>query len=123
DVLTYTGTERKVLLRPSPEQRGYAAEGGEVTVTLPDGREAAGPVEEIRESSGGEGPAAPQDLTTLVVIGFDDGQQAQERLAEADGGQVRVRFVLRERRDVLTVPGVALVALAEGGYGVEVVDG
>ena len=34
-----------------------------------------------------------------------------------------VTFVADERKDVLTVPVAALLALAEGGYGVEVVEG
>jgi membrane fusion protein, multidrug efflux system len=36
---------------------------------------------------------------------------------------VDVVFTASERKDVLTVPVTALVALAEGGYGVEVVSG
>ena len=35
---------------------------------------------------------------------------------------VTMVFTAAERKDVLTVPVAALVALAEGGYGVEVVD-
>jgi multidrug efflux pump subunit AcrA (membrane-fusion protein) len=34
-----------------------------------------------------------------------------------------MRFVVAERLDVLAVPVVALVAFAEGGYGVQVVEG
>ena len=34
-----------------------------------------------------------------------------------------VRFVASERPDVLTVPVAALVALAEGGYGLQVIEG
>ena len=34
-----------------------------------------------------------------------------------------VRYVVRERKDVLAVPVAALLALAEGGYGLEVVEG
>jgi multidrug efflux pump subunit AcrA (membrane-fusion protein) len=36
---------------------------------------------------------------------------------------VNVVFTAAERKNVLTVPIGALVALAEGGYGVEVVEG
>jgi multidrug efflux pump subunit AcrA (membrane-fusion protein) len=40
-----------------------------------------------------------------------------------DAAAVSVGFVASERKDVLTVPIAALLALAEGGYGVQVVDG
>jgi hypothetical protein len=40
-----------------------------------------------------------------------------------DKAPVDVRYVVREHRDVLTVPVSALLALAEGGYGLEVVEG
>jgi multidrug efflux pump subunit AcrA (membrane-fusion protein) len=36
---------------------------------------------------------------------------------------VKVVFTAAERKDVLTVPIAALVALAEGGYGLEVIEG
>jgi len=36
---------------------------------------------------------------------------------------VTVVFTADERKNVLTVPIAALIALAEGGYGLEVVDG
>jgi hypothetical protein len=45
----------------------------------------------------------------------------QGALGTADGAPVTVRYIRQERRDVLTVPVNALLALAEGGYGVEVV--
>jgi multidrug efflux pump subunit AcrA (membrane-fusion protein) len=43
--------------------------------------------------------------------------------AGIEAAVVNVTFTAAERKDVLTVPIVALVALAEGGYGVEVVEG
>jgi multidrug efflux pump subunit AcrA (membrane-fusion protein) len=44
-------------------------------------------------------------------------------LAGLDSASVEVDFTASERKDVLTVPVAALLALAEGGYGVEVVSG
>ena len=40
-----------------------------------------------------------------------------------DQATVDVAFTVAEREDVLAVPVAALLALAEGGYGLEVVDG
>ena len=44
-------------------------------------------------------------------------------LAGLDQARSTSRSPPRERENVLTVPVAALLALAEGGYGVEVVDG
>jgi multidrug efflux pump subunit AcrA (membrane-fusion protein) len=54
-----------------------------------------------------------------VTVAFAD----QDALGDQQEGPVRVRLIAQQREDVLTVPVVALVALIEGGYGVEVVEG
>ena len=44
-------------------------------------------------------------------------------VSAAADGPVRVRFVVRERLGVLMVPVGALLALTEGGYGLQVIEG
>ncbi|MBW5255117.1 peptidoglycan-binding protein, partial [Streptomyces sp. P01-B04] len=61
---------------------------------------------------GGGNPAA----TVAVVIVFGD----QASLGRLQSGPVTVRYAVKQRRNVLAVPVAALVALAEGGYGLEV---
>ncbi|MFC7481207.1 hypothetical protein ACFQX7_15795 [Luedemannella flava] len=48
---------------------------------------------------------------------------ASTSLKDLDVAAVSVVFTAAQHKDVLTVPIAALVALAEGGYGVEVIDG
>jgi hypothetical protein len=45
-----------------------------------------------------------------------------ETLAGIEAAVVTVVFTAGERKDVLTVPVAELVALADGGYGVEVIE-
>ncbi len=47
----------------------------------------------------------------------------QRALGDLREAPVDVALTAGRRADVLTVPVAALVALAEGGYGVQVVDG
>jgi len=47
----------------------------------------------------------------------------QEALGSLGGAPVDVDFVVDERKDVLAVPVAALLAMVEGGFGVEIVDG
>jgi DUF917 family protein len=47
----------------------------------------------------------------------------QSALGSLEAASVDVEFVVGKRADVLAVPVTALVALAGGGYGVEVVQG
>lgn len=123
EILGYTGTVLKVTASLPLSRPRYAAEDTEVAVTLPDGSAATGTVERTDEAPPEAGDAAAGlpggEPMVVVTIGFAD----QDALGDQPPGPVRVRFIAQQREDVLTVPVVALVALVEGGYGVEVVDG
>ena len=92
-----------------------------MTVVLPDGATAdgkvtsVGAVAEAPRRGAGRRPDRSRSLVALT-----DRQSLGDFLDQAP---VDVTFTAAERKDVLTVPVAALVALAEGGYGVEVVDG
>ncbi|MBO1332324.1 peptidoglycan-binding protein [Streptomyces sp. VRA16 Mangrove soil] len=142
--LTYTSTARMVTINAPADDMSWAATGSGVTVDLPDGRSVKGEVAGVGKDAsgggapgdgagegggtdgggdggtdgggaGGEGKAA----TVAVVVTFDD----QGALGTLQSGPVSVRYVEKRRKDVLHVPVAALVALAEGGYGLEVSDG
>ena len=70
----------------------------------------------VEEAANGQGDPAAK---VTITFGVTD----QEVLEPLTRGAVTVRHALREREDVLTVPVAALLALAEGGYGLEIVDG
>ncbi|MEJ3749639.1 peptidoglycan-binding domain-containing protein [Actinomycetes bacterium KLBMP 9797] len=124
DVLSYTGATRGVTVSTQAAEAGWAAKGVKVTVTLPDGKTVAGEVSGVVEAGAGaarEGAAAaaPADRAPTVDIAVT--VKDQKALGKLDRGGVSVRYIAKERKDVLTVPVTALLALAEGGYGVEVV--
>jgi len=118
DILSYTGTTRMVLAQLEASAQRYAGAGTTVTVLLPGGASVNGTVDRIGPAteSTDQGLGEP---TVQVVVAIPD----QRALGDLPPGPVQVRFVAEERKDVLTVPVVALVALLEGGYGVQVVDG
>jgi peptidoglycan hydrolase-like protein with peptidoglycan-binding domain len=128
--LEYTATTKVVTVAADASAAGWAVKGTKVTVRLPDGKQVAGAVRSV----GTEAAAAPGDAggesgsegapggraTVTVTVSITK----QAALRRWERGPVEVRYVGEERRDVLTVPVPALLALAEGGYGVElVVDG
>ncbi|WP_243710376.1 peptidoglycan-binding protein [Micromonospora sp. KC213] len=127
DVLTYTGNTRMVTVSAGAGEAAWAAKGTKVTVTLPTGGSVTGEVRAVgapaSDASAGAGqrPVNPErpgtDAATVeVTIAIAD----QKALGALGATPVDVRYVAKERRDVLTVPVEALLALAEGGYGVEV---
>jgi hypothetical protein len=120
EVLTYTGVNRVVTVDLAVDERRLAKAGAAVTVVLSDGTTADGTVtsvgavaESVDESQGGGDP------TVEVLVAVTD----PAALGDLQEGPVDVRFVAAERPDVLTVPVAALVALAEGGYGLQVIEG
>ncbi len=90
-------------------------EGAEVTVELPDGTRTKGAVESIEES-----PAASSDDSATVTAEIE--LTDQKAAAEWETGDVDVDIEVARVSDVLVAPVTALVALAEGGYAVRVVD-
>ncbi|MGF1663689.1 MAG: HlyD family efflux transporter periplasmic adaptor subunit [Kineosporiaceae bacterium] len=117
-VVEVTGSTREVDLDVEVDRAEDLATGTAVTVELPDGTETAGTVAEIGTVAE-EDPADPQGGATVpVVVTFDD----QAAAAAFTGGTVDVVLERSREEGVLAVPVTALLALAEGGYAVEVVE-
>jgi peptidoglycan hydrolase-like protein with peptidoglycan-binding domain len=125
-VLTYTGSARVVTVELDVSDERLASKGAAVKITLPDGKTTAGKITKTQtvidtgsaDSSGGAASNEPETKIEVTVT-VDD----EQALTGLDQASVDVDFTASERKDVLTVPVAALLALAEGGYGVQVVDG
>ncbi|MEU1225509.1 peptidoglycan-binding domain-containing protein [Streptomyces sp. NPDC005828] len=119
NALGYTGTTRKVVVDASAQEASWAVRGAGVTVGLPDGTPVKGEVAAIgRQATAPEG-GGEQPPTVPVTITVAD----QRSLGRLESGPVSVEYVGRKRENVLAVPVAALVALAEGGHGLETEDG
>jgi peptidoglycan hydrolase-like protein with peptidoglycan-binding domain len=115
EVLTYAATTRVVTIALDVALQDLVKVGIPVTVTLPSGKVVNGTVQSI-----GTVATAGKDATTIdVVVTLTD----QNALGTLDNAPVNATLVSGQAKDVLTVPVDALVALAEGGYGVQVVEG
>lgn len=124
-VVDLTGTAQLVDLEVDAADADLVAAGTAVTVVLADGTELAGTVESTTvsasaaaESAEGAASSEEEQLTVAEIVLTDpDGLAA----AEPAGTSVDVELAVDTRDGVLTVPVNALLALAEGGYGLEVV--
>ncbi|MEV5600011.1 peptidoglycan-binding domain-containing protein [Streptomyces sp. NPDC052299] len=120
--LTYTGTTRKVVVNASASEASWAVRGAGVTIRLPDETPVKGRVASVgkqaneAEGSGGTGERAATVPVTLTI-------EDQKAVGKWESGPVTVEYVGRRAENVLTVPVAALVALAEGGHGLEKTDG
>ena len=117
-VLTTTGTTRSVTLTLDDKQAALAKPGTKVRLQVPGGAAAEGTVTQAGPAPGGTGQqdsgGGGGGKTQATVVPAD-----QAALSGADGDRVEVTVVRGEKKDVLTVPIVALLAVSDG-YGVEV---
>jgi hypothetical protein len=111
-VVRYTSTDRMVSVSLGIADHSYAKRGDPVVVTLPTNVEVQGVIAEVSTVFDAQGLA-----TTEITI------PDQARLGTLEAASVDVEFVVGKRVDVLAVPIAALLALPEGGFGVELVDG
>ncbi|MBX6750643.1 MAG: peptidoglycan-binding protein [Micromonosporaceae bacterium] len=121
-VLSYTDTTRVVSIDLDVSRQHLVAPGVSAVVTLPNGTTVDGEVASVgtvaRTTSTG-GPGGGTTTTVEVTVAVAD----QAVLGALDAAPVTVTLEAARAEDVLTVPIAALLALAEGGYGVEVIEG
>ena len=111
--ITVTAMDQRVEVDLDVADADLLAVGDEVDVELPTGEVVSATVTAI---GGAEAGAEDGDMVlpvTLTVAGLE----------RPDGTPVTVQVELVAARGVLAVPVEAVLALAEGGYAVEVVDG
>ncbi|NUS54062.1 MAG: peptidoglycan-binding protein [Streptomycetaceae bacterium] len=115
-VLAYAGTVRVVTVALEVALLGLVRPGLKAVVTLPDGSTVDGTVADVgRVATQGDLQHPPTIDVTVTVAD-------QSKFGALDQAPVVVSIVSAHADNVLTVPVVALVALAEGGYGVQVTD-
>ncbi|MFI6601917.1 peptidoglycan-binding protein [Nonomuraea sp. NPDC050536] len=116
-VLTATGTTRQVQVNLDVADEHLVKRGTKATVELPDGTTVKGKVTSVGKVATQSGQG--DDATTTIAV-----KVSVTRLKKGfDAAPVDVTLVAEQRANVLSVPVGALLALSEGGYGVQVVDG
>ncbi|NUO98632.1 MAG: efflux RND transporter periplasmic adaptor subunit [Nonomuraea sp.] len=116
-VLTATGTARQVLVNLDVTDEHLVRKGMKATVELPDGTTVDGRIANVGKVAAETGTGSDATTTVEVTVTMTGLKKA------FDAAPVDVTIVSRQRENVLAVPVGALLALAEGGYGVQVVDG
>jgi peptidoglycan hydrolase-like protein with peptidoglycan-binding domain len=117
-ILRLSSTSRVVTVPMSAVDAGTVTRGARVTITLPDARETPGTVTAISRTIT---QTPDSDEPPKVTVTINPG--TAKDVASLDAAPVQVRFTTAARRNVLTVPVGALVALREGGYAVQRPDG
>ncbi|MFJ3724092.1 peptidoglycan-binding protein [Streptomyces sp. NPDC090045] len=128
-VLTVTGTERIVRFQIDAAKAGAAKAGDPVTVRLPGGAGATGRIDSVGGTAapndknggaggGGGGGGGDQKAKVEVSVTFDKPAEVNA----PDQSPVTVGLTGETRKGVLSVPVNALLALAGGGFGVQVVE-
>jgi hypothetical protein len=129
DVVQVTATTKVVTLGLTVDQVANVEAGTPVTITLPDDTEASGKITDVATepssdgssdgSSGDSGGDGGGDEETYpVTVALDDAAAADA----FESGTVDVAVERSRTEDATAVPVIALLALREGGYAVQVVD-
>jgi peptidoglycan hydrolase-like protein with peptidoglycan-binding domain len=118
-VLAYTGPTQVIGVDLEVKYQSMVRRGATVGIDLPGGGSATGTVADV----GTVASTAQKDGETKATVKVTVTVADPRRLGGYDRAPVELRLTAAERTDVLTVPVAALLALAEGGYGVEVVEG
>jgi Putative peptidoglycan binding domain len=119
-LLEVTGTGRQVTIDLDASRQPYVQAGDRVDLELPGGRTTTGKVLSVGKVAttppAGDGTDADADPTVELVVSLD----RPKATGSLDQAPVTVSITTDVRKGVLTVPVNALLALAEGGYAVEV---
>jgi Putative peptidoglycan binding domain/HlyD family secretion protein len=119
-LLEVTDTGRQVTIDLDASRQPYVRVGDRVDLELPGGRTTTGRVASVGKvaaaPAGDDGDGGGGDPTVELVVTLDKPKQT----GSLDQAPVDASITTEVRRGVLAVPVNALLALAEGGYAVEV---
>jgi HlyD family secretion protein len=121
-VLEVSSTTRVATVELPADDARIASVGDQVEVELPGGRTVKGRISEVgkvAKTPAGTAEGEQADPTITVTIRVGGGRVT----GDLDQAPVKVAFVKERKEDVLAVPVTALLALAEGGYAVELAEG
>jgi peptidoglycan hydrolase-like protein with peptidoglycan-binding domain len=121
--LTVSDTKSIVHVDLDAGKQQLADKGAAVTVELPNGKRVGGHITDVgtvaRKSQSSQSSDSGDDTSTIDVdITLD-----QKDTGRLDDAPVTVDLESARAKNVLSVPIEALLALREGGFGVEVVEG
>jgi Putative peptidoglycan binding domain len=126
-VLAVTSTARQVKLALDASQQGSVKVGDAVTITLPDNQTTPGRISYVSSvatspaSSGGHGSAGEEESAPTIEVRVTPTDPSAT--GHLDQAPVNVQIATESVEDALAVPVDALIALAGGGYAVEVAEG
>ncbi|GAA4225702.1 peptidoglycan hydrolase-like protein with peptidoglycan-binding domain [Streptosporangium album] len=112
--LAVSDLDRLVHLDLDSSDQMLAKKGAKVTVELPGGEKAAGKITEVGTVAKTYGERTVIDVEIMLT---------KDPKTKLDQAPVEVELVSERRENVLAVPVEALLALREGGFGVEIVEG
>jgi peptidoglycan hydrolase-like protein with peptidoglycan-binding domain len=116
-VATITSLERTVTIALDASDQDLVSEGDRVQIELPGGERIGGRVAEVGKVAESDPQDPEAEPTVEVTVRLVDPVKS-----DLDQAPVDVDVQTSRADGVLAVPVEALLALAEGGYGVEVVD-
>ncbi len=125
-LLKVTGTDLLATAKATYDQLSLLSPGTQLKIGLPNGATVKGKVtsvevnsqqQDVESDSGGDG-GGDTKRQSEVTVSLPD----QKTVAKGGPGPATLTVADRRANRVLAVPVTALLALAEGGYGVEVVQ-
>jgi peptidoglycan hydrolase-like protein with peptidoglycan-binding domain len=121
-VVDVTSTARQVKLALDASQQASVKKGDQVTITLPDNQTTPGRISYV--SSVATAPSSkPGEEESAPTIEVDATPTDPAATGHLDQAPVNVSITSESVENVLAVPIDALLALAGGGYALEVVEG
>ena len=119
-ILTATSTTRVVTIELDASQQSEVAVGDQVTITLPNNQTTPGVVSSVGTVA--TTPASATGSSATPTITVDVNPSDPTVTGSLDQAPVEVSITAASVKSALVVPVDALLALANGGYAVEVVD-
>ncbi|MFI6740608.1 efflux RND transporter periplasmic adaptor subunit [Nonomuraea sp. NPDC050451] len=118
-ILDITDTDRLVRIDLDADKQDIAKKGKKVTVKLADGKSVTGRISRVAKVAKAAKRSGNQESGATVEVEI---KVAAGSLGSLDEAPVTVELARQRAENVLTVPVEALLALPEGGYGIEIVD-